>query len=106
MTRDDIIRMASEAGNSVVPQGDTRDPLDVYLHEVFVFADLIKQHLIAEGYRKCAEGQQTTHFCGQLEAAVKAEREALCQWIETVFASYERADNIVAAIRARGDKSG
>lgn len=104
MTRDDIIRMASEAGNSVVPQGDTRDPLDVYLHEVFVFADLIKQHLLAEGYRKCAEGQRTTQFCGQLEAAVKAEREACLEWCRAYASDDGTAQKIEAAIRARGEK--
>ena len=33
---------------------------------------------------------------------ILAEREALCKWIEAEFASYERADRIVDAIRARG----
>lgn len=116
MTQDDILRMASEAGNSVAPQGDTRGPLYVYLHEVFVFVDLIKQHLISEGYRKCAEGQRTTQYCSQLEAAVAAEREAcaqVCEQMSSKFATsrlellqclgeslQDAADNI----RARGEK--
>ena len=71
MTRDDITRMAREAG--------------------FVGFD---------GENKCLR-----EFAAlATAAAVAAEREALCQWIETEFASYERADNIVAAIRARGEK--
>lgn len=50
MTRDDILRMAKEAVECC-PQGDTRDPLDVYLHEVFVFAELVA----AAEREKCAK---------------------------------------------------
>lgn len=85
------------------------------------------EEMILRGWRRCAVGQRTTQYCGQVQKAVAAERErvafemvneaqravqeavaaereALCRWIETMFASYERADNIVAAIRAGGEK--
>jgi predicted RNase H-like nuclease (RuvC/YqgF family) len=33
--------------------------------------------MIRNGWRHCAVGQHTTQFCGQLEAAVAAEREEI-----------------------------
>ena len=83
------------------------------------FAALIQRHLIASGYRKCAVGQRTTQFCGQLEQAVLAERETCIRETErlaVLIAAAEReacakvAENgmlgltIAAAIRARGEK--
>ena len=38
------------------------------------FAALLKDEMIRDGWRQCAVGQRTTQFCGQLEAAVAAER--------------------------------
>ena len=69
-----------------------------------------EQQMIRDGYRKCAEGQRTTQFCGLLEEAVKAEREACA-----MEADYEAArwpylpeiripcEDIATAIRARGE---
>jgi hypothetical protein len=39
------------------------------------FATLFKKRMIRDGWRQCAEGQKTTQFCGELEAAVEGERE-------------------------------
>jgi hypothetical protein len=36
----------------------------------------IMANLRLNGWRQCAVGQKTTQFCGMLEAAVQAEREA------------------------------
>ncbi len=36
----------------------------------------IMANLRLNGWRQCAAGQKTTQFCGMLEAAVQAEREA------------------------------
>jgi hypothetical protein len=76
MTRDDIIRMAQEAddyADRLLGKGefhpDKHDVRDDH------FAALHEQYLISQGYRKCAEGQRTTQWCGLLEDAVKAERE-------------------------------
>lgn len=66
MNRDDIISIAWEAG--LLP-GEHTERLER-------FAAIIEQHLIASGYRKCAEGQRETQHCGLLEQAVLAEREA------------------------------
>jgi len=35
----------------------------------------LRAELQADGWRHCAKGQNTTQFCGQLEAAVLAERQ-------------------------------
>jgi hypothetical protein len=39
------------------------------------FAALLKDQMIRDGWRQCAEGQKTTQFCGELEEALKGERE-------------------------------
>ena len=65
--------------------------------------------LMREGYRKCAEEQRTTQFCGLLDAAVKAEREAcakVCEDLEDRENPYERNVAVLdcaSAIRARGE---
>lgn len=69
MTHDEVIRMAREAGS--LHEGA------LFVPDAFVlrFAHLVEQHLISQGYRKCAEGQRTTQHCGLLEEAVRQERE-------------------------------
>ena len=90
MNREDIIRMAREAGSI-----DSEEVIEtVYA----AFSALIKQHLIQEGYRQCAQGQRTTQFCGLLEAAVRLEREACAQRLDAIG-----CDHCAAAIRARGE---
>lgn len=73
----------------------------------YVYADqLLKSHLdqlIAEGWRQCAKGQNTSQFCGQLDAAVLAEREA-CAAIADSYedqAESDIAENIAYDIRKR-----
>ncbi len=39
------------------------------------FAARLKYKMIRDGWRQCAVGQRTTQFCGQLEEALKGERE-------------------------------
>ena len=73
MNREDIIRMAREAGMPPVEITSDKPVLYPVPDAIERFANLVRAD----------------------------EREALCRWIETVFASYERADNIVAIIRAR-----
>jgi len=108
MTRDDIIRTAKEAGLWQFLE------LQALLPELEHFAALVaaekEQQMIRDGYRKCAEGQRTTQFCGLLDAAVKAEREACAKVCEELFQttpSYttyaEAAQDCAAAIRARGE---
>ena len=100
MTRDEIIKLAREAG--FVDESFCR--WGAYSDDLERFAALVEQQLIASGYRKCAAGQRTSQFCGQLEQAVLAEREAICPIVYGHCGSDNDAQRIVDAIRARGEK--
>ena len=118
MNKEDIIRMAREAGGTEMEPYDygARPDRFIMRHEVLerfaaLVATFVADRMIRNGYRKCAEGQRTTQFCGQLESAVAgayaagaaAEREA-CAQIADAEASIEGiAQRIAAAIRARGN---
>ena len=103
MTRDEILTLAREAGVMPVEH--------FYVTDVFLqrFVHLVEQRLIREGYRQCAKGQRTTQYCGLLDAAVKAEREActkVCEEMEDRENPYERNVAVLdcaSAIRARGE---
>jgi len=65
----------------------------------------IEQEFKAAGWRRCAEGQNTTQFCTLLEAAVLAEREACISEVRAYNGIHiYDAENIAAAIRARGQE--
>jgi hypothetical protein len=98
MTRDEIIRLAREAGfwvdsNGIINGGDNAAGL---LDFAVLVAEAERDRMIAEGWRQCAEGQSTTQYCGLLEDAVKAEREA--------WAKMDEVDYRDHAIRARGNR--
>jgi hypothetical protein len=75
MTREDIIRLAREAGCAVYDGEDIAPAL-------VRFAALVEWYLITQGYRRCAKGQRMTQYCGLLEEAVEAQREACIKIIE------------------------
>jgi hypothetical protein len=93
MTRDDIIRMAEEAGFQTDLQDVWITYDGIWSEEFERFAALVaaekEQQMIRDGYRKCAEGQRTTQFCGLLEEAVKAEREACAKICDDISWSNE-----------------
>ena len=82
MDRDEIIRMAREAG--LPYEYDTGRIL--YLKELERFAALVaaaeREAMIEQGWRQCAKDQRTTQFCGMVEQAVLAEREACAKVCE------------------------
>ena len=120
MTRDDIIRMAREAGIKIEIDWAGRPSTIVikdgatYLrgvHELERFAALVaaekEQQMIRDGYRQCAKGQRTTQSCGLLDAAVKAEREAcakVCDELRDEDGFEPYGTECAAAIRARGEQ--
>ena len=53
----------------------------------------------ADGWRKCAEGQSTTQYCGLLQSTRKAEREECAS-----IADQHSAPIVASKIRARGVK--
>ena len=112
MTRDDIIRMAREAGLALA----SFCRWSAYSDDLERFAALVaaekEQQMIRDGWRQCAKGQRTTQHCGLLDAAVKAERKACviaCEKISESLYSYDNiaegraAQDCAAAIRARGE---
>jgi hypothetical protein len=103
MTRDDIIRITREAG---LPIHWVTATGVIKWSELERFAALVKQHLIASGYRKCAEGQGVTQHCGMVEQAVKDEKEACARVCDLVAREIDDTNGIAtyiaAAIRARG----
>ena len=88
MNRDDIIRMAREAG---LWEADISRPL-------FDFAALLRDRMLSEGWRQCAQGQKTTQFCGMVEQ----ERDRACRIVTGLCISDNNAAEINRAIR--GDK--
>ena len=110
MTRDDIIRMAKQAAEetgTLVPT-EWNDPL------LERFAALVaaekEQQMIRDGWRQCAKGQRTTQYCGLLDAAVKAEREAVGNIILDYAGRDDLSDSdesllkhLFELIRARGE---
>ena len=86
MTREDIIRMAREASDP-----DKVDPFHngfwvLTQEELERFAALVaaaeREAMIEQGWRQCAKDQRTTQFCGMVEQAVLAEREACAKVCE------------------------
>lgn len=93
MNRDDIIKMAREAGISQSHAEGMFDFLERFFH-------MAQAAMIEQGWRQCAKDQRTTQFCGMVEQAVKAEREAcakLCLETEPFYGVM-----FAEAIRARG----
>lgn len=70
-----ILELARQAGISIDKFGmgwnATSDEEGV---DIEAFAALIRDDLIAQGYRQCAVGQGTSQFCGQPETAKKQVR--------------------------------
>jgi hypothetical protein len=106
MTREDIIRLAREACRPDAPFRQYVGGVDCGLlmkdEHLERFAALVaaaeRDRMKSEGWRQCAEGQRTTQYCGLLEEAVKAEREACIKAVEDNEQFYRRD-----TIRARGE---
>lgn len=98
MNRDDIIRMAQEAG--AFPELSETPGKDVAFLERF--AKLIKQHLYYDSIHTCHDECQRP-ACVAVREAVKAEREACAQVCEEYGRSIT-TKYLAAAIRARGAK--
>ena len=104
MTRDDIIRLAEDCG---IPEFENNESqADNILHFAAIIAAVERERMKSEGWRQCAERQRTTQFCGLLEDAVKAEREA-CALMAQAFGrnGYDFTGDLELheAIRARGE---
>jgi hypothetical protein len=118
MNRDDIIRLAREAG---IYYRDIEDefceadkdgvPLEMMVKFTALVAAAERERMKSEGWRQCAAGQRTTQYCDLLELAVANEREACAKFLIDLYESdggyhpaEEFAKNAAAAIRARGNE--
>jgi len=101
MTREEINSMAKEAGWTKAGRDMEYPALTDRLER---FIALYERRLIEQGWRQCADGQTTTQYCGLLELAVAAEREACAQACEEAVLKNWHAEDCVAVIRARGEK--
>ena len=76
MNRDEIDLLWYQATRTAIEKGE--------LFTRFEFANLVKQHLIESGYRKCAGGQRITQYCCMVEEAVREEREMCARTVEKI----------------------
>lgn len=99
MARDDIIRMAREAGFNEIQTNAM-----VFGAILERFAALVaaaeREAILKDGWRQCAKDQRTTQFCGMVEQAVLAEREACAKVCEEP--GWNAANWCATQIRARG----
>lgn len=120
MTRDDIIRMAREADHGFEGKPDADGIMAnsiVGIKAIERFAALVaaekERQMLRDGWRQCAKEQRTTQYCGLLDAAVKAEREACAKVCDEVIRDRdlylvdgdgsEEVLRCAAAIRSRGE---
>jgi hypothetical protein len=119
MNRDDIIRMAGESWLTeygVKELSFGRD-VEIDIEALERFAALVaaaeREAILKDGWRQCAKDQRTTQFCGMVEQAVLAEREAcakLCYELgekdDSFYAEFSRSEDCAEAIRARSQNDG
>jgi len=99
MTRDDIIRMAREAGvETTLALGNVLVQIAQASFDAGAAAE--REVMINDGWRQCAQGQRTTQFCGAAEQARADEREACAQIAWERFGTAGR--EIAETIRKRG----
>ena len=95
MNREDIIRMAREAGIRLASQSDTVDPRNVYSHEIERFAALVAAHEREESVKKVEK-----LLDGVVDTVIKESAEhKLVKKLTSCF-----REGITDAIRARGEK--
>jgi hypothetical protein len=105
MTRNDIIRMALDAG--ILWSTDQAATLERFAALV---AAAKREHMISDGWRQCAQGQRTSQHCAVAEQARRDEREAcakVCEDDKTQAMEWtgnsRPGGHFAAAIRARGE---
>ena len=80
LSRDDIIRMAEQAGASRLAK------VPGFTEFLARFAALVaaaeRNRMIADGWRQCAQGQRTSQLCAVAEQARLEEREACARVCE------------------------
>lgn len=104
-----ILADAADAIEALLAERDSfetlwRSTMDV-LEAERAERDALRAEMAKEGWRQCAVGQRTTQFCGQLEAAVLAEREACARVCDLMDHDEPRLGAACAcAIRRRSER--
>ena len=79
MNREDIIRMAREADFAEGLSDTLRGVAlvwDAETKHLERFAALLREKMVSDGWRQCAEGQRTTQHCAVAEQA-RQQRESI-----------------------------
>ena len=75
MTTDDILRMANHCGFRIDAEDFVMPREGNYATRLARFALLVRDQMLSEGWRQCAQGQRTTQHCAVAEQArQEAER--------------------------------
>jgi len=98
MNRDDIIRMAREAG---IPETETQGVFIANSDDFGRFAAVVEERLKWDGIHSC-HAECNRPACVNMRKAVEAEREACLEWCAAYASDDGTAQKIIAAIRARG----
>ena len=107
MTKDEIIRMAREAGFDVEPYLLVDAKMDRLERFAALVAAHAKQEYIDSVYEQHRETMFSNKDLGMLVDAVKAEREAcakVCEELDLDWRDLESRIDCAAAIRARNNK--
>lgn len=104
MNREDITRMAREAGLHIATDVNWMPIIGVEYAERFaaLVAAAEREAILKDGWRQCAKDQRTTQFCGMLQQAVLTEREACAKLIDDFGTTLANGEMLAEAIRARG----
>ena len=91
MTRDELDTLWSRAMHEAIKAGEdfTR----------YHFAALLRERMIADGWRQCAQGQKTTQHCAVAEQARQDERARACRIVTGLCLSDNNSHEINEAIR-------
>ena len=106
MSRDDIIRMAREAGLHIATDVNWMPIIGGEYAERFaaLVAAAEREAILKDGWRQCAKDQRTTQFCGMLQQAVLTEREACAKLIDGFGTTLANGEMLAEAIRARNNQ--
>ena len=94
MTRDDIIKLREESDEWAEKHLQCEGEYHPDFHTVsdVRFANLVRNRMISEGWRQCAQGQRTSQFCAVAEQARAEEREA-CAKVCDALAERDKLSN-------------
>ena len=107
MTTDDILRMANHCGFRIDAEDFVMPREGNYALRLARFALLVRDQMLSEGWRQCAQGQRTTQHCAVAEQARAEEREAAVlaagSTLQAQGVDWQITEQVIRNIRARGE---